>query len=620
MKLIVFQYPIGKKKNIYYNAAHMGINGKKTLLKTYFFIFFSFSLFIPPFFSCTTLKNTKGGDIPDTERPEQQKQTAFGDGTVLSLPAKEKLAEKRLDSRLAAHIIKASPDSLKEAVLFIQNDSKGLTAENQLYLKVINGIMHLVYPLKTDGPRLSFSNDDEPFLSGLKNVNAGIYPYSMKRDNFLSLVIPALILTVENAADSAVNNYKDDIEERLTAAKTQYPDSVLPPYILGILSEKENDSTAAMNFYKMAWNIDTSCYPAGLKYGEFAAEAGEGNVAVKIADLLSQSLSADSGEIKLLYARGYIASSDLSKANENVIAVLKKEPENISALLLRIRILIEQKEYLKANSLLDAYATKNKTSKDYLLFRAKIAKEWNKNTINAITFLTDAYRLYPEDFNVLLACAEICFETSQKIENRQADFFIEKVLQKDSENVTALTLLVKNNMNGGNWEQSVLLAEKLADRAPASSNRELLVTAYLGAGKTEKALALSRRLYHSSKNVSNKVAGLYIESLWCVKNYREISEIIKEKLQTSDSELKSILYYYNAKLSENNPEEYLSALRSSLLANPRNKDALFSMYEWYFNNKDYRKAKYYLGQVIALEPSNKRNIDLAEKLNRLLAE
>ena len=175
-------------------------------------------------------------------------------------------------------------------------------------------------------------------------------------------------------------------------------------------------------------------------------------------------------------------------------------------------------------------------------------------------------------------------------------------------------------MNGGNWEQSVLLAEKLADRAPASSNRELLVTAYLGAGKTAKPLALSRPLHHSSPHAPNTAAALYIESLWRVKNYREISEIIKEKLQTSDSELKSILYYYNAKLSENNPEEYLSALRSSLLANPRNKDALFSMYEWYFNNKDYRKAKYYLGQVIALEPSNKRNIDLAEKLNRLLAE
>ncbi|WP_024465570.1 tetratricopeptide repeat protein [Treponema pedis] len=596
----------------------MIINGKKLLLKTYFFIFSLFVLLMP-FFSCKTVQSSQKQDNSVSSEKTNLAVYPVGEGTILSIPAKDKLAEKRLDAKLSSNITKASPESLKNALLFIQNDSKGLTPENQLYLKVISALMYLVYPLKTEETKPSFSHDEEPYLYGLKNVNNGVYPYSMKKDDFLSLIIPPLILVSEKASQSEINSYKTDILERLTTAKNKYPESVLPPYLLGILSELENDNTAAMNFYKTAWNADSSCYPAGLKYGELAAEAGDGTVAVKIANFLSKNLE-DNVAVKLLYARGYIASSDLTKASENIITVLKKEPENISALLLRIRILIEQKEYLKANSLLDAYSTKNRTSKDYLLFRARIVKEWNKNTISAIEFLSEAYRLYPEDFNILLACAEICFETSQKIENRQAGFFIEKVLQKDPENTAAMYLLVKNNINLGDWEQAVFLGEKLNGKVSGNVNKELLVTAYLGAGKTEKALALSKQLYTSSKNPSNRFVGLYIEALYRSKNMQAVSQIIKEKLQTADSELKSILHYYNAKLSENKSEAYLSSLRSSLLANPRNKDSLFAMYEWYFNNKDYRKAKYYLGQVIALDPSNKKNTDLAENLNRLLAE
>ncbi|AGT44335.1 lipoprotein [Treponema pedis str. T A4] len=597
---------------------YMIINGKKLLLKTYFFIFSLFVLLMP-FFSCKTVQSSQKQDNSVSSEKTNLAVYPVGEGTILSIPAKDKLAEKRLDAKLSSNITKASPESLKNALLFIQNDSKGLTPENQLYLKVISALMYLVYPLKTEETKPSFSHDEEPYLYGLKNVNNGVYPYSMKKDDFLSLIIPPLILVSEKASQSEINSYKTDILERLTTAKNKYPESVLPPYLLGILSELENDNTAAMNFYKTAWNADSSCYPAGLKYGELAAEAGDGTVAVKIANFLSKNLE-DNVAVKLLYARGYIASSDLTKASENIITVLKKEPENISALLLRIRILIEQKEYLKANSLLDAYSTKNRTSKDYLLFRARIVKEWNKNTISAIEFLSEAYRLYPEDFNILLACAEICFETSQKIENRQAGFFIEKVLQKDPENTAAMYLLVKNNINLGDWEQAVFLGEKLNGKVSGNVNKELLVTAYLGAGKTEKALALSKQLYTSSKNPSNRFVGLYIEALYRSKNMQAVSQIIKEKLQTADSELKSILHYYNAKLSENKSEAYLSSLRSSLLANPRNKDSLFAMYEWYFNNKDYRKAKYYLGQVIALDPSNKKNTDLAENLNRLLAE
>ena len=573
-----------------------------------------------PFFSCVSTKKAVAEDKPiGSIEQNGAGLKPIGEGTILSLPGKNELAEKKLDSTLAALIEKGSPASLKEAVLFIQNDSKGLTSENKLYLKIIADIMYLVYPLETNGVKPPAYVEDEPYLQALKEVKSGLYPVSTKKDGLLSLIIPTLVLANDNFSDTTLAQYSEDIESRLMEAQKLRPQSVLAYYLLGLYKEKTNKLTEAVTLYQKAWQLDSSCYPAGFKYGHFAAESGNGTEALKIADTLN-NIYNNNTEVKLLYAQAHIAKNDLNKASENIVSVLKKEPENISALLLRIRILIEQKEYLKANSLLDAYSTKNKTAKNYLLYRARLTKEWNKNLIRASEFLTEAYKYYPEDFNVLLACAEICFEASTKIDNKPADFFIRKVLEGYPKNTSALALLVKNDINNGKWAQAVESAEDLAAKYPSEANKELLLTSYLGAGQTSKALSLAKQLYANTKNPSNSFINLYMEALYAGKDYQTVKQVINQKMKGADSQLKSILYYYNAKLEQGNSSEYLNFLQSSLLSNPRNKDSLFAMYEWYLKTKDYKKAKYYLGQVLALNPSNKNLVNLSENLDKLLAD
>ncbi|UTD04356.1 hypothetical protein E4N80_02140 [Treponema denticola] len=573
-----------------------------------------------PFFSCVSTKKAVVEDKPiGSIEQNGAGLKPIGEGTILSLPGKNELAEKKLDSTLAALIEKGSPASLKEAVLFIQNDSKGLTSENKLYLKIIADIMYLVYPLETNGVKPPAYVEDEPYLQALKEVKSGLYPVSTKKDGLLSLIIPTLVLANDNFSDTTLAQYSEDIESRLMEAQKLRPQSVLAYYLLGLYKEKTNKLTEAVTLYQKAWQLDSSCYPAGFKYGHFAAESGNGTEALKIADTLN-NIYNNNTEVKLLYAQAHIAKNDLNKASENIVSVLKKEPENISALLLRIRILIEQKEYLKANSLLDAYSTKNKTAKNYLLYRARLTKEWNKNLIRASEFLTEAYKYYPEDFNVLLACAEICFEASTKIDNKPADFFIRKVLEGYPKNTSALALLVKNDINNGKWAQAVESAEDLAAKYPSEANKELLLTSYLGAGQTSKALSLAKQLYANTKNPSNSFINLYMEALYAGKDYQTVKQVINQKMKGADSQLKSILYYYNAKLEQGNSSEYLNFLQSSLLSNPRNKDSLFAMYEWYLKTKDYKKAKYYLGQVLALNPSNKNLVNLSENLDKLLAD
>ena len=121
---------------------------KNFAVKYRYLLIFAVIMCCLPFFSCV---NTKKAVAEDNSTGSIEQNGAglkpIGEGTILSLPGKDELVEKKLDSTLAAYIEKGSPASLKEAVLFIQNDSKGLTNENKLYLKIIADIMYLVYPL-----------------------------------------------------------------------------------------------------------------------------------------------------------------------------------------------------------------------------------------------------------------------------------------------------------------------------------------------------------------------------------------------------------------------------------------------------------------------------------------
>ena len=62
----------------------------------------------------------------------------------------------------------------------------------------------------------------------------------------------------------------------------------------------------------------------------------------------------------------------------------------------------------------------------------------------------------------------------------------------------------------------------------------------------------------------------------------------------------------------------LADLRSSLIANPRNSESLFRLYEIYYEKEDYRKAQYYLRQVVAINPNDSSIRKLNEALTQLV--
>jgi tetratricopeptide (TPR) repeat protein len=97
----------------------------------------------------------------------------------------------------------------------------------------------------------------------------------------------------------------------------------------------------------------------------------------------------------------------------------------------------------------------------------------------------------------------------------------------------------------------------------------------------------------------------------------EASNLIQKAISLYSGKVKSDFYYEKSRIAANE-EERLSDLRSSLTATPRHPEALFALYKYYFDKADYRKAQYYLRQVVALNPENTKLIELNAQLDSLI--
>lgn len=532
--------------------------------------------------------------------------------TPLNAPAKDQLKKNDLDSLVLSNIEIGSPASLKKAVDLINADPRGLTDRNRIALTIAGELMKLLYPLEIISWPMPSIPETDVYMASVKSARMGVYDYSAGNKDFLSRVLPSLVLISTSTAE----DYYPDAEKSLKQAANINPNSVLPPLLLAFLYQKQNNISLSDTQFEKAWNLDSSCYLAGKGYSLALNRKGQHEKSLTIARSLL-TVYPNSSEMLKLCAQSAFLGKNWDTADTYIVAVLRTEPDNLDFLLMRSRILIEKKEYLKANSLLDAYSSKNKTNKDYLLLRARLAREWNKNYTLAIASLQEAHILYSNDVDVLLASAELSYQSGLQINGFTGRDFINTVLQKEATNYTALFLLSSDYINTKEWSLALSNTQKLDSLYPSETTKELLVRALLGSGQAQKAVTEALALY-TTNPANDDLTALYLQALVASGNTAQIRTLIASRLSSASAQLKSILYFYESKIQPDG-ESALSSLRSSLLSDPRNIQALFAMYQWYFDRNDYRKAQYYLKQVIALDSKNSTYGKLLINLDELLA-
>lgn len=553
--------------------------------------------------SCVTTDTSK---VSETD-----KKTEIPLETTIPMPDLGAKNEDLIKS-VTSLIEKATPVSLRQAadLLLVDKTPFNLSGSNQSLLALAGQMMSILYPLERWDYAIPINPIITPYLDAVASAKIGVYDYNSGNFDYLSLTLPSLVLLY-----SPRDAYYADSRAALQKAISLKPSNILAKFLLGVLSECEGKLSEAESFYNQVLKTDPENYTVIMRLTSVLLLKDDGTAALKLAMPLLERFP-NSSEVIELCARSCFAVADWSRADALVTKVLTQEPSNAEFLLMRIRILIESKEYLKANSFLEGYGKNNPQNKTFLLLKARLQREWNHNMTLASQTISEAVTKYPNDIAVLLEAAQVCFAGDISIENVDGAGYIAKVLAVSPDNLTARRLQVSDAVSRRNWATAISGAQSILKNSEDIQVSILLAKAYIGRGESNRALNVLTPLYQDNPT-DNDLLSLYLQALIDSGYASKASSLISSQLTSATSTRKSILLYHRSRLASTE-EILLSDLRSSLLSDPRNGDSLFAMYSYYYGKKDYRRASYYLKQVISLNPGDSYYQKLNTELTSLI--
>lgn len=556
-------------------------------------------------FSASKRKNKKNSAVSD-------EKTAISTGKTDELKNKKYTYFSSVPENVLSDVEIGSPSSLRRAASSLRKSEVDYLENEKVLLSVAASIMKMVYPSESTDWETPAFTDVTPYMGAVQSAQNGIYDTSTGNVDFLTIVLPSLVITVSDD----VSSFFELSESALLQGISLRSDSTLAQYLLGLLYQKNTMLEKALACFSTARSLSPDCYQILFSYAECQEQLGNIREANNTAVQLLENHPSEENLLKLC-ARTSYRLGNLNAAEEYILRVLQQEPNDLESLLFRARILMDKKEYVRAASLLDMYSRQDTGAKEYLLLRAQLQYDWSKNLSAAVSTIENALRLFPDDKDVLLFAARLAGLSYSTIAGKSADEYADAVLQKDPENETALQYAADGFVRKKDFKKAYELSARLI--AKDSANSENLfrhVNICLEIGKQDEAWNLISPVYREKSGDEN-VIQTYIVALDATGRDSQALSLINQLLPSASSRLKSFLYYRRS-LLQGDETSALSDLRSSLIANPRNSDALFRLYQIYFDKKDYRKAQYYLKQVVALNPNDEEYHRLNDALTLLL--
>ena len=502
-----------------------------------------------------------------------------------------------------------SPTSIRRAASKLRNPS---TQSEKIILAVASSLMSIVWPSEQNGISIPSDIEANAYTGAIDSAKMGIYDVNTGNTDFFTMVLPSLVLLTSNSQ----TEYYNQSLATLSAALELRPDSVLVHYLLGTLYQKMGDLNSSPRMYEEAASLAENCLETNYAFAQVLYLQGRYEEAQEVA---SRMLISFPGNLKLLKLLSQIASKrgNYALAESYINQVLQQEPGNSQFLLLRVEVLMDQGNYVKAVSFLDIYARVEKVSKDYLLLRSRIQNEWNKNPVAAAATVEQALELYPNDSAVILAAANLAAVTGNQVLGKTAGELAEEILLREPDNDEAIFIRAKDALARKEWDTAYTNTSQLVKKDNVNLAKKILhIQSCLGVNRVGEAQAEVSNLYQQYPD-SEDVKELYLRVQAAAGNKGEVRSLIASFLPSASSQLKSFLYYQRSLLATNDTDK-LADLRQSLTANPRNTEALFELYQYYFDRKDYRKAQYYLKQVVALNTNDEEILRLNVELEALL--
>lgn len=564
-------------------------------------------------------KTVKGADTKMTSRYEKEIVEEPEEPVDLSNATKIKVDKKAAASAFSfvdADVLKevefGSPQSIKRAIQKFSKAEIDYTENEKVFYNIAAQILSTAYPSEKPLDNIPLVSKSNNYLGIIKSAQSGIYEKNPNAKDFFEFVLPCLVL----CTSTTKTDFYADAEESLQKAVAIKSDSILCHYLLGLLYKKQLNYDRALAEFDKATEANTVIYEVLLEKATCLIQLKKYDQVSNILDRLVIQFPSDLKVLKL-YANTAFLMGDYTKAEQYASFVLQQNPSDLDFILFRAKIFVETAEYLKASSLLDVYAKTYPDKNEYLLLRSKIQKEWNKNLTAAVATIEKALTLYPNDSDIILYAAELASETGLRINGKNGGELAEMILSQDPENQKALQVSANAYFMAGNNSAAYSMSKKMMATSFVPQSGILQhIKICLALKYNDEAWKYAASIYDKSPNEPVAIQ-IYIETLIKTGRGSNASRLITNLLnQNPNSSMKSFLFYERSFLS-NNEVTILSDLRSALISNPRNSDALFRMYQIYYGRKDYKKAQYYLKQVIALNPNDERYKKLNSELDAL---
>lgn len=517
-----------------------------------------------------------------------------------------------IDENILDMIEVGSPQSIRQALYKIRKSPLEYLDKEKTLIYVATSIMQLAWPFEQfafDTPQI---DTQDLYTSAIISCKNGVYDEGIDNKEFLSYVLPSLLLfTVKSKTD-----YFDIAKQNLHKALSINPNSILALYMCATIEYREANFQESIRLLEKADNMNPNIYEIQKLLAQSYSASEKYNDFFVIA---KKAISLNPNDIDMLklYAITAYNANQLDIAQEYAGRVLQKQSNDLESIRLRAKIYIEEDDYIRAAALLDMHSRSDKTNAEYLILRAILQKDWNHNNIAATATLETALKLYPDNIEVLKLCATSANEMNTKIAGKTSVEISDMILQKKSNDITALRIKVIGYMKQNNMTSAYNTNIQIISSKDVQIQDQLRqVDICLATGRKDIAFNTARHLY-SEDSKNEEVIKAYIKVLVAQRNYPQANAIISEALPTASSALKSF-FYYEKSFFVTDEEQVLSSLRASLTSNPRNRDALYRMYKVYFDKKDYRKAQYYLKQVVSLDPTDTQMLNLNAQLDSLL--
>ncbi|MDY2839169.1 MAG: hypothetical protein SOT46_02230 [Treponema sp.] len=548
-----------------------------------------------------TYDNSEDLQLNAAETPEEE---------TIMLPMQKRTYFYKVEPEILAGVENGSPESLRLAMSKIRKNESEYEANEKVLIYVASKIMAKVWPSEKITWEVFDVADDNPYVGALNSVEKGVFDSSTGNEDFLTTLLPALLVVSPSFDLSLSSQCKNALE----AALNRNSSSVVANYLMGVLLEKQSNISGAVLFYKKAYESTNNSKEIALAYSKALRTAGDTKTAAEVISAVSNE-----NDLDVIKQKAYIAfeNRELEKAETYVGRVLQQNPTELEFVLFRAKILVEKNDYIHAVYLLDMYARQESSSHDYLILRARVQLNWSKNMTAATETVEKALQLYPDSIDALMLAARISSITDSPVAGQYADDLAAKVLEKNPGNEIALSYALAGLVQRENWKDAYEISKKLIESSNVDSNsvyNHVLICTQLQ--KYSEAYEFSKK-QHEKNPEDEQLLMAYVLAYTHTGNRDAVVKYIDSLIETSSPKMKSYLYYRRSYL-QFSEDKVLADLRSSLISNPRNSDSLLRLYEIYYGKQDYRKAQYYLRQVVAINPNDSSVKKLNEALTKLI--